>query len=136
MAIKQWLGAATAVALVVVLGGFALAQTSTGQPAHDGWGFPCSGMMGASGNGRMGPQMMGQSGAAQITAEKAKDVAQQYAAANFTGFTVDKVQPFTSMMGMTMYSVDLKGPNQEFRTIYLNPWGNVMPGGEPWHRTK
>jgi hypothetical protein len=136
MAIKQWLGVAAAIALVALVGSLALAQTNKGQPVPDGWGFPCSGMMGASGNGRMGPQMMGRSGAAQITAEKAKEVAQQYANTNVKGFTVEKVQPFTAMMGMTMYSVDLKGPNDEFRTLYVNPWGNVMPGSGPWHRTK
>ena len=46
------------------------------------------------------------------------------------GFTVEKVLPFTGMHG-TMYSVELKGPQDEVRTFHINPWGNVMPFGGP-----
>ena len=131
MAIKRWFGMAAATALVALLGSLALAQTNTGQTTGAG-GSPCVGMMGAGWNGPMSRP----SGAAQVTEEKAKDVAQQYANANLKGFTVEKVQPFTGMMGMTMFSVDLKGPKDEFRTIYVNPWGNVMSGGAAWHRAR
>jgi hypothetical protein len=110
---KRWFGVATAVALVVLLGGVAFAQM--------GWG-------------QMGPGMMGPSGQAQITEEKAKEVAQQYADKYLKGFTVDVILPVTGMGGMTMYPIELKGPKDEMRTLHVNPWGNVMPYGGPWRR--
>jgi hypothetical protein len=101
-------------------------------------GYPCQGMMGWGGQmgpGMMGPGMMGSSGAVQITEEKAKEVAQQYADQYLKGFSVDKVLPYAGMGGMTMYSVELKGPKDEMRVLHVNPWGNVMPFGGPWRRT-
>ena len=47
---------------------------------------------------------------------------------------MEKVLPFTGMHG-SMYSVEMKGPNEEVRTFHVNPWGNVMPFGGPWRRT-
>ena len=150
---KKWFGAAAAIALVTLLAGGASAQMGWGQQMGPGMmgGYPCQGMMapgmgwggqmgpgmmgpGMGYGGQMGPGMMGPSGAAQITDDKAKEVAQQYANTYLKGFTVDKVLPFTGGMGMTMYSVELKGPQGEFRTFHVNPWGNVMPYGGPWHR--
>ena len=70
---------------------------------------------------------------AQITDEKARDLAQKYADKYLQGFTVDKVLPFTGMH-MTMYSVELKGPKDELRVLHINAWGNVMPFGGPSRR--
>jgi uncharacterized membrane protein YkoI len=75
-----------------------------------------------------------QTAATQISEEKAKELAQQYADTYLKGFTVDKVLPITGM-GMAMYSVELKGPQGEFWTLHVNPWGNIMPFGGPWRRT-
>ena len=47
------------------------------------------------------------------------------------GPLVDKVLPFSGMGGMTMYSVELKGPKDEVRTLHVNPWGQVMPIPRP-----
>ena len=140
---KKLLGVSAAVAVLVLLGGVAFAQM--------GWGYG-PGMMGM-GPGMMGPGMMGQgwqgSGspcggmgwygqgqapAAQMSPDNAKQTAQQYADQYLKGFSVDKVLPFTGMGGMTMFSVELKGPNNELRTLHVNPWGQVMPFGGPWHR--
>ena len=65
---------------------------------------------------------------------KAKELAQSYANQYLQGFTVDKVLPFSGMGGMTMYSVELKGPKDEVRTLHVNPWGQVMPFRGPWRR--
>lgn len=92
----------------------------------------------------MGPMMMGATGCAgmmgsdtaapSLTEEKAKVAAQAYADKYLKGFTVEKMLPFTGMHGL-MYSVDMKGPNDEVRTFHVNPWGNVMPFGGAWRRT-
>jgi hypothetical protein len=71
--------------------------------------------------------------AAQITEEKAKELAQQYADQYLAGFTVEKVLPFTGMHH-TMYSVELKNPQGDVRTLHINPFGNVMPFGGRWGR--
>lgn len=104
---------------------------------------PMSPMAGGMGSGMMGP-MMGAAGCpglagmgatpAPLTEEKAKEAAQAYADRYLKGFTVEKVLPFTGMHG-TMYSVEMKGPNDEARTFHVNPWGNVMPFGGAWRRT-
>jgi hypothetical protein len=69
-----------------------------------------------------------------VTEEQAKALAQTYADRYLKGFTVDKVLPFTSGRGATMYAVELKGPNDELRVLHVNPWGNVMPFGGPGRR--
>lgn len=90
-------------------------------------GYGCPGMMGyGAGWGQMAP-------GAAVTEDQAKQLAQQYAEKYLKGFTVDKVLPFTGM-GMTMYSVGLKGPQGETRTLHVNPSGGVMPYGGPWRR--
>jgi hypothetical protein len=130
---RRFLSVALAVGVVALLAGVALAQMGGG-PAAGGMG---SGMMGG---GTMGPGMMGgaagEAGAqpAQITEEKAKELAQQYADTYLKGFTVEKVLPFTGMHG-TMYSVELKGAEGQVRTFHINPWGNVMPFGGPQRRS-
>lgn len=118
---------------IVVVAGVAVAQMA-GPP-------PTAGTMGP---GMMGPMMMGATGcpgmtggntaAPALTEEKAKVAAQAYADQYLKGFTVEKVLPFTGMHG-SMYSVEMKGPNEEVRIFHVNPWGNVMPFGGPWRRT-
>ena len=124
---KRTLSVALAAGVVALLAGAALAQMGGG-PAGGGMGpgMMGGGMMGPGmmGGGTMGPGMMGgaagQSGcpgaaaagnqAAQITEDKAKELAQQYADSYLKGFTVERVLPFTGGHG-TMYSVELKGPD-------------------------
>ena len=135
---KRVLIVALPVVVVALLIGTAFAQMGRG---------PMAGGMGMMGPGMMGGGMMGgaagQAGcpgmtatgttAPQITEEKAKELAQQYADQHLKGFTVEKILPFTGMHG-TMYSVELKGPQDEVRTFHVNPWGNVMPFGGPGRR--
>ena len=147
---KRMLSVVMAMAVIALLGGAALAQMGGqgGQgmgpgmmgPGMMGSGQMGPGMMGSGmmGSGRMGPGMMGgasdqQAPAAQITEEKAKELAQQYANQYVKGFTVERLLPFTGMHG-TMYSVELKGPEGQVRTFHINPWGNVMPFGGPQRR--
>jgi hypothetical protein len=126
-------GTVFAIALVA---GLAVAQMAGPPPSA-----------GTTGPGMMGPTMMGATGAtgcpgmmggdtaaAALTEEKAKVAAQAYADKYLKGFTVEKVLPFTGMHG-SMYSVEMKGPNEEVRIFHVNPWGNVMPFGGPWRRT-
>ncbi len=128
---KRMLSVVMALVVIAVLGGVAFAQM--GGQGGRGMG---SGMMGS---GMMGSGMMGagaadqQAPAAQITEDKAKELAQQYANQYLKGFTVERVLPFTGMHG-TMYSVELKGPEGQLRTFHVNPWGNVMPFGGPQRR--
>ncbi|HLC41216.1 MAG TPA: hypothetical protein VJO34_06255 [Methylomirabilota bacterium] len=106
-------------AIVALLVGVAYAQM--------GWGPMYPGQMGPGmGWWQPGP-------GTQVTEENAKQLAQQYADKYLKGFTVDKVLPFTGMHG-TMYSVELKGPQDELRILHVNPWGGVMPFGGPWRR--
>ena len=135
---KRVLIATLPVVVVALLVGVAFAQMGRG---------PMAGGMGMMGPGMVGGGMMGttagQAGcpgitgtdtaATPITEEKAKEVAQQYADRYLKGFTVEKILPFTGMHG-TMYSIELKGPQDEVRTFHVNPWGNVMPFGGPWRR--
>ena len=119
------------VALLVV--GVAFAQMGGGMGM--GPGAMGGGMMGGT-TGQAGCPGMAATGttATQITEEKAKELAQQYADQYLKGFTVENLLPFTGMHG-TGYSVELKGPQDEVRTFHVNPRGNVMPFGGPWRRT-
>ena len=116
---KRWLAILVGAAIVPMLAGAAVAQMGWG-PGH-GYG---PGMMG----GGPCPGATGDATAA-ITEEKAKEIAEQYAAKYLKGYTIDKVLPFTGMRGWTAYSVELRGPNDEIRTLHVNPWGGVMPFG-------
>ena len=102
-------------------------------PGMGGWGQMGPGMMGP-GMGQMGPGMMGSTGATQITEERAKELAQQYVNGYLKGYTLDRMLPITNGMGMTMYAAELKGPQGEFRTLHVNPWGGIMPYGGPGRR--
>ena len=121
------------VAAVALVAGVAVAQMGGGRNP----------MAGGMGHGMMGPGMgapgcpgMAGTDATQpsLTEEQAKTAAQAYADKYLKGFSVERVLPFTGMHG-SMYSVEMKGPNEEVRTFHVNPWGNVMPFGGPWRRT-
>lgn len=71
--------------------------------------------------------------AAEITEEKAKELASAYADKYLKGFAVERVLPFTGRLH-TMYSVELKNSAGEVRTLRVNPFGNVMPFGGPGRR--
>lgn len=132
-------------AVVAVVGGLALvtAAFAHGPGGYGrGWGMG-PGMMGQHGprGTQFGPGAYGcpgfgaQTEAQAITADQAKEIAQNYADQYLKGFTVERVLPFTGMHH-TMYSVELKGPNDEVRTFHINPWGNVMPFGGPLARPR
>ncbi len=122
---KRFLGLITALVGLVALSGMALAQWGGGP----GMG---RGMMGGGARGGTGgtPCFNTETTATQVTENKAKELAQQYADKYLAGFTVDKVLPFTGMHH-TMYSVELKNAAGEVRTLHINPFGNVMPFGGP-----
>jgi hypothetical protein len=136
---KKLVSAGLAVAVVVLLSGIAFAHG----PGMWGGGP----MWGGGAWGQMGPGMMwgrgaqwncpglaaGGETAAQVSEEKAKELAQAYADSYLKGFTVDKVLPFAGRHG-TAYSVELKGPEGQTRTFHVNPWGQVMPFGGPGPR--
>jgi hypothetical protein len=138
---RRFLIATLAVSVVVVLAGAAFAQMHGPWSAMGGHGpMMGPGMMGG------GPGQGGESGAwqcpmsggeptaaTQVTEERAKELAQQYADNHLKGFTVERVLPFTGRRG-TMYSVELKGPDGQARTFHVTPWGNVMPFGGPGRR--
>jgi len=93
---------------------------------------------GAMGSGMMGGGM-GRSGQAdeqatpQMTQERAGELAQQYAEQHLKGYTVERVLPFAGTRG-TAYSVELKGPHGQVRTLHVNPWGDVVPFGASGRR--
>jgi hypothetical protein len=82
----------------------------------------------------MGPGMHGGAmHATQISEEQAKAIAQKYVDEQLTGFTIEKVVPSTSMP-RTMYTVELKGPKGENKTLHVSPFGHVMPFPKPQHK--
>jgi hypothetical protein len=123
---------AGSVVAVALLAGVAVAQMGRGPNP----------MAGDMGPGMMGP-MMGAGGCPGMTGtDAAQPLAHRregqggreaYADTYLKGFAVEKVLPFTGMHGL-MYSVEMKGPNEEVRTFHVNPWGNVMPFGGPGRR--
>ena len=129
---KRFLGLTVTAVALAALTGVAAAQ----------WGHgPGRGMGRGMGGGRgSGPEGVGahcapaQTSATEITEDKAKELAQQYADKYLSGFTVERVLPFTAGHG-TAYSVELKNQAGEARTIHVNPFGNVMPFGPRWRRS-
>jgi hypothetical protein len=132
---KRTVSVTLAVALVLGLTGFALAQgpgygmmrwgAGIGPGAMGGWGAgagpgACP-MFGAGG----GPAAAAQ---AQITEEKAKALATEYADKYFKGYSVERVLPFERGF-RTMYQAELKGPKGESRILHITPWGGVRPFG-------
>lgn len=129
---------AVGMALLLLLAGGALAfmgphggQMGMGGPMMMGTG---PGMGHGAGMAAC-PGMAGTNAGTQpaMTEERAKEVAHEYADKHLNGFTVEKVLPITGRH-MTMYSVELKGPNDEVRVLHINPFGTVMPFGGPWRR--
>jgi len=115
---KKFLGVSLVVGVLAVLVAVVVAHE------HRGYGIG----MGP----RMGRAMMGGRGmwasTTQITEQKANELAQQYADKNLAGFKVERVLPSTGMPH-TMYSVELKSPKGELRTLHVTPFGGVMPFG-------
>jgi hypothetical protein len=130
---KRFFTVALAVAATLALAGAAFAQM--GGPGRMWGGGMGPGMMGGAGQfGCPGAAAHAQQqGAAQVTEEQAKALAQQYADQYLKGFNVEQVLPFAGRGG-AMYSVELKGPDGQVRTLHVNPWGNVMPFGGPSRR--
>ncbi|MEE9144290.1 MAG: hypothetical protein V3U06_05915 [Candidatus Binatia bacterium] len=120
---------------LIVLAGAATAHW-VGGPGAGGWGRMGHGMRG---EGEMGWRGGGYdchgletTTTAQITEDKAKELAQTYVEKYLEGYKVERVLPFTGMHH-TMYSVELKNEAGELRTFHINPFGNIMPFGGPWH---
>ena len=132
---KKLLTAIAVTGSLTLLGGAAMAQWGGG-PGR-GYGGMGPGTMRGGGPGWMagGAPCAGATNAAtEITEEKAKELATVYADQYLKGFTVERVLPFTGRF-RTMYSVELKNAAGEVRTLHVNPFGNVMPFGGPWHRS-
>ncbi|MBI4523024.1 MAG: PepSY domain-containing protein [Deltaproteobacteria bacterium] len=126
---KRFLGLIATAAGVLALSGVVTAQGGPGPGMMGGRGMgwrggegPCSRFEGASAS-QVSP----------ISEEKAKEVAQEYADKYLSGFTVERVLPFTGRRH-TMYSVELKNAQGELRVLRVNPFGNVMPFGGPGRR--
>ena len=116
---RKFLGVSLAVGALAVLVGLVLAQE------HRGHGI---GMGPGMGRAMMGGPGMWATTTTQITEQKANELAQQYADKNLAGFKVERALPSTGMPH-TMYSVELKGPQGESRTLHITPFGGVMPFG-------
>ncbi len=114
------------IAAMVVLAGAALAFMG---PRHGpgGMGHGMMMQMGshmmAHGAGPMDPGTHG--GAMQVNEDQAKAIAQKYVDGQLKGFTIEKVIPSTGMP-RTMYTVELKGPKGERKTLHVSPFGRVM----------
>ena len=120
---KRWMSVVVVATVLAVLAGGALAGMGSG-PMGMG-----PGMYGGTGC----PGMTAMGTGTPVTEEKAKALAQEYVENYLKGYTVEKVLPFAGGHG-TMYSVELKGPNDEVRVLHVNPFGTVMPFGGPWRR--
>ena len=133
---KRVLGVLVAGVGLLALAGVATAQWGMG-PGGGRFVGMGPGMMGGRGGGPQAGAEYGCPGheatGAQITDDKAKELAQQYADQYLKGFTVERVLPFTRMHH-AMYAVELKNQEGEVRTLHVNPFGNVMPFGGPWRR--
>jgi len=149
---RRMLSVTLAVVMLLGLAGVALAQgPGWGRGMGMGWGYGPQGMgpgmgpgmmRGAQGGGWGGPGGgpgacpmaygggVGGPGAGQpqeqITEEKARDLATEYAGKYFKGFTVERVLPFTGRF-RAMYQVELRGPKGETRYLHVNPWGGIRP---------
>jgi hypothetical protein len=117
------------IAATVVLAGAALAFMAPGHgPASMGHGMmmQMGPHMMAQGAGPMGPGMHGSAmNATQVSEDQARAIAQKYVDEQLKGFTIEKVVPSTGMP-RTMYTVELKGPNGESKTLHISPFGRVM----------
>ena len=144
---RKVLGVLTAVALVVILAGAALAYM--GGPGMGPGAMGQGRMMGPGGQGKWGmmggPGMRGAAGcpgmtaegvtATAITEERATEIAKEYVEETLPGYTVEKVTPFPVRQGtLTAFNVELKGPKGEKSFLHINPFGAVMEPGA-WQRT-
>ena len=106
-----------------------------------GWGYGMGPGMMRGGPGPYGQPPCGawggpQGAQAQVTEENAKAAVQQYADRYFKAYKIERILPFAAMNGMTIYQAELAGPSGESRILHVNPWGNVMPFGSAWARTR
>jgi hypothetical protein len=125
----RWIALAAIAALVVLPATAALAQMGYGWGNGYGMGWGRGpGMMGpgwgpGTGPGWAGaPCAGGYGGSASpdttaVDEATARQLAQDYADKYLKGYTVE-----------------LKGPENEIRTLHINPWGEVMPFGGPRRR--
>jgi hypothetical protein len=123
---KKVVTVTVAILATVVLAGAALAFMG---PGHGPSGMSHGMMM------QMGPHMTAQGGgpgmhggamnATQVSEDQARAIAQKYVDEQLKGFTIEKVVPSTGMP-RTMYTVELKGPNGEGKTLHISPFGRVM----------
>ena len=126
---KRVLAIVVAIAAVVVVAHAALAFMGPGhRPAM---GHAMMMQMGprtmAQGAGPMGPGMHGGAmHATQVSEDQAKAIARKYVDEQLKGYTIEKVVPSTGMP-RTMYTVELKGPKGESKTLHVSPFGHVMP---------
>jgi len=135
---KKLLAVAVMAALVLGLGGMALAQM--GGPGQGPGVGPQGPMMGGGhgwgpGHGRgrgrgscaMGWQRGGQGPAATAAAideAKAKELAAEYVKKNLAGYQVEKIVKFERPRGI-VYRIEAKGPNGEIQYLSINPFGFV-----------
>jgi hypothetical protein len=127
---KTVLTVAVTIAAMVALAGAALAFMAPGHgPGRMGHGMMMhrgSPMM-AQGAGPMSPGMHGGAmHATPVSEDQAKAIAQKYVDEQLRGYTIEKVVPSTGMP-RTMYTVELKGPKGESKTLHVSPFGHVMP---------
>ena len=126
---KKVLAVVVAIAAVVVVAHAALAFMG---PRHwAGMGHPMMMQMGphmmGQGAGPMGPGMHGGAmPATQVSEDEAKAIARKYVDEQLKGYTIETVTPSTGMP-RTMYTVELKGPKGEGKTLHISPFGHVMP---------
>jgi hypothetical protein len=138
---KKALGVTLVAVLVLGISGAALAWWG-GPGMGMGYGYGPQGrgagwgpgaMMGGRGGWAPGAGPCWQQGTQGVTASaiddaKAKEIANDYAAKNLPGYTVEKLVKFERPRG-TMYQVELKGPKDEVSYIHINPFGYVVPFG-------
>ena len=128
---KTVLTVAVTIAAMVALAGAALAFMGPwhgpGGMGHGMMMMPMGPHMMAQGAGPMGPGMHGGAmHATQVSEDQAKAIAQKYVDEQLKGYTIEKVVPSTGMP-RTMYTVELKGPKGESKTLHVSPFGHVMP---------
>jgi hypothetical protein len=125
---KKILAVVLAIAAVVVVAHAALAFM--GPRPWVGMGHAKMMQMGpmmALGPGPVGPGMHGGAmHATQVSEDEAKAIARKYVDEQLKGYTIEKVIP-SSGMPRTMYTVELKGPKGESKTLHISPFGHVMP---------
>jgi membrane-bound ClpP family serine protease len=123
---------ATTAAMVLLVGGaLAFMAPGHGPGMRHGMMMQMGSHMMTQGAGSMGSGTHGGAmNATQVTEDQAKAIAQKYVDEQLKGFTIEKVVPSTGMP-RTMYTVELKGPKGETKTLHVSPSGHVMPFAMP-----